>query len=190
MSVSAATGASAIIGTSLTASIQALGFSPGGVLYGCNTSLFTVNTSNGSTLPAGMGGLPDVRGIDFIEAASVSFAPSNQVSPGGALTVLYSAPGHAGETFVPIPSCTLGSFSAPVLPQPLGIAWDACTDFYFNDPLGLIWMPLTGAQPPGFIGQLDAPERQRDSWGRRPRCRRASTSGSTSRSCGGPPASS
>ena len=44
-----------------------------------------------------------------------------------------------------------------MLPQPLGISWDACTDFYFNNPLGVIWMPLTGAPPPGAIlGQLDA----------------------------------
>jgi hypothetical protein len=39
---------------------------------------------------------------------------------------------------ISLPSCTLGSFSNPVLPQPLGVAWDACTDFHFNDPLGVI----------------------------------------------------
>ena len=76
------------------------------------------------------------------------------MSPGGTLVVQYSAPGHAGESFIPIPSCTLGSFFAPPLPGPLGIAWDVCTDFYFNDPIALAVLPLSG-QPGSYVGTLD-----------------------------------
>lgn len=156
MSINPATGAATAIGSS-AASIQGLAFSPSGVLYGCNTTLYTINTTTGATTAVGPATLGDVRGIEFTNQLppSVSFLPANgHVSPGGVLTVLYSAPGHAGETFVPVPSCTLGSFYTPPLPQPLGIAWDACTDFYFNDPNGLAWMPLSGL-PGSFASTLD-----------------------------------
>jgi hypothetical protein len=157
LSVNPLTGATAVIGNS-TASIQALAFSPSGVLYGCNTTLYTVDATTGATTPVGGGGLGDVRGIEFVNQVppSVSFIPSNgHVSPGGTLMVLYNAPGHGGEVFVPIPSCTLGGFFAPPLPQPLGIAWDACTDFYFNDPIALAVLPLSGV-PGSYLGTLDS----------------------------------
>lgn len=156
LSVNPGTGATAILGNAF-AQIQGLAFSNTGVLYGATQSLYTVNTTNGAVTPVGAGGLGDVRGIEFVNQGppSVSFVPaSGQVSPGGTLVVQYSAPGHGGESFIPIPSCTLGSFFTPPLPQPLGIAWDVCTDFYFNDPIALAVLPLSG-QPGSYVGTLD-----------------------------------
>jgi hypothetical protein len=154
LTVDPATGATTVIGNS-SASIQALAFSSSGVLYGCNQALYTINTATAATAQVGAGALGDIRGIEFAEPPSVSFVPANgQVVPGGVLVVNYYSPAHGGEYFVPIPSCTLGSFFAPPLPQPLGIGWDACTDFYFNDPIALAVLPLSGT-PGSFIGTLD-----------------------------------
>jgi hypothetical protein len=157
LTINASTGVATAVGPPTPASIQALAFSPAGVLYGCNTGLFTINPSTGAATPVGPANLGDVRGIDFAfpQSSGITFMPANgQVGPGGTLTINYSAPGHAGETFAPIPSCTLGSFFAPPLPQPLGIAWDVCTDFYFNDPNSSALMPLSGI-PGSFAATLN-----------------------------------
>jgi hypothetical protein len=155
-SVNPGTGATTLIGNAF-AQIQGLAFSPTGVLYGATQSLYTINTTNGAVTQVGAGGLGDIRGIEFVNQSppSVTFVPSSgNVSPGGTLVVQYSAPGHGGEQFIPIPSGTLGSFFAPPLPQPLGIAWDVVTDFYFNDPIALAVLPLSG-QPGSYVGTLD-----------------------------------
>lgn len=157
MSVSTTTGVATTIGQA-PASIQALAFGPNGVLWGANTTLYTISTTTGGVTAVGAGGLGDVRGIEFVNQTppSVSFVPASaQLSPGGTLSVLYNAPGHGGEIFAPVVSCTLGALSAPFLPQPLGIAWDACTDLYFNDPAGLALLPLSGL-PGSYLGILDA----------------------------------
>ena len=103
--------------------IQSLAFSPSGVLYGARDQLYSISTATGATTAVGAGGYGDVRGIEFmtdpVPPATVSFLPGNGVvAPGGFLAVAYHAPGHGGETFAPVPSCTLGTFSAPFLPQP------------------------------------------------------------------------
>jgi hypothetical protein len=157
MTVNVLNGATTTIGSAII-SVQALTFSTTGVLYGANTSLYTIDTTTAAFSSAGGGALGDIRGIEFVNQTpqSVSFSPPNTpLSPGNTLYVLYAAPNNPNEVFVPIVSCTLGAFSAPFLPQPLGVAWDACTDFYFNDPAGLAIFGLSG-QPGSYAGFLDA----------------------------------
>jgi PEP-CTERM motif-containing protein len=67
------TGLGTLVGPSpAVPDIQALGFSPAGVLYGARDELYTIDTSTGAvTLVApisGVGGFPDVRGIEFTTA--------------------------------------------------------------------------------------------------------------------------
>jgi hypothetical protein len=159
VTVNPGSGALTTIGTG-AGDMQSIAFSPSGALYGARQQLFSISATTGATTPIGAGGYGDVRGIEFmtdpVPPPTVSFIPANGVvAPGGILAVVYHAPGHAGESFAPVPSLTLGTFNAPFLPQPLGIAWDALTSFYFNDPASQPILPLAGA-PGAVTGTLDA----------------------------------
>jgi hypothetical protein len=139
------------------AQVQALTFSPSGVLYGGRDTIYTIDTATGAAtpIPGPQGLLGDVRGMEFT-TAPVTFVPADgHVAPGGTLTINYYSPARAGESFAPVPSCTWGSYLAPPLTQPLPIAWDFATDFYFNDPVAIGLMPLSGV-PGSFWGTLDA----------------------------------
>ncbi|HGY90630.1 MAG TPA: hypothetical protein ENK43_05595 [Planctomycetes bacterium] len=90
------------------------------------------------------------------QPGTVTFLGPPNVTPGTSRVVVFSAPGHAGELYVPVVSCTLGSTIVPGLPAPLPIVNDACTSFYFNDPLSpFIFALALPALGPTF-GLLDA----------------------------------
>jgi hypothetical protein len=70
--VDTVTGIGTLVAPNPVPDIQALGFSPSGVLYGARDELYTIDTSTGAvTLVApisGVGDFPDVRGIEFTAA--------------------------------------------------------------------------------------------------------------------------
>jgi hypothetical protein len=68
LSINVGTGAAMDVnpGVGAPVGIQALDFSPGGVLYGVRNELYTINATTGATTLVGSGGYNDVRGIGFV----------------------------------------------------------------------------------------------------------------------------
>ena len=89
------------------------------------------------------------------DLGSVSFPLGAIVTPPGAIIVQFDAPGFGGQTYVPVVSCSFGSTPIAGFPEPLHLATDPCTNFYFNDPLSPFLFALTGV-PGALFGTLDA----------------------------------
>ena len=61
--------------------IQCLATSPAGVLYGGRNALFTLDTTTGVATLVGSGGFTDLRGMEFVPAASCSLFNGSGVNP-------------------------------------------------------------------------------------------------------------
>lgn len=68
-------------GVGNTVDIQCLAVSPAGVLYGGRNALFTLDPSTGVPTQVGSGGFTDLRGMEFVPAASCSLFNGSGVNP-------------------------------------------------------------------------------------------------------------
>ena len=83
----------------------------------------------------------------------VVFADS-VIAPGATVGVSFTAPGHAGDLYIPAISCTPGPSPIPASTLLFPLIADACFSYYFNDPFALFYFVL--GTPGSFFGTLDA----------------------------------
>ena len=86
---------------------------------------------------------------------TVTPQPHNELAPGSSLTLLFQAPGHGGEFYLPFVSCTPGLTLVPSSNLEIPLAWDACTTFFFSDPAAPTVFSLTpGSARTGVLSPL------------------------------------
>lgn len=91
--------------------------------------------------------------VSTVSANTVTFSPAATVSPGTSVSVHFSAPAHGNTVYVPLISCTLGSWLVPNTQLTLPIVPDFCTNYYLVDP-GALYIFILG-DPLSPFGTLD-----------------------------------